>query len=650
MDSYVYPMKYALLILIAAGGSVVPCTAQENTAWMAYGCDPGGMRFATGTQINTGNVSRLKVAWKCRTGEVKHNKGTIAEEIAAFEATPLMVDGVLYISTPTDRVVAINAANGMKKWIYDPDVNLDSEFPELTSRGVATWPGPETDGGARRIFVATIDGRLIALDATSGKPIASFGDQGQVDLSVHHRRVAATSPPAIIGNTLVVGSSMIDNSRFDAARGTVRAYDVIDGTLKWSWDPIPRDASDPAYQTWRGDNVQLTGAANVWSLISADPERDMIFIPTSCASPDYYGGERKGRNLYANSVVALRASTGEMLWYFQTVRHDIWDYDVAAQPLLFDFPRDGKMIPAVAVGTKMGHIFILDRETGEPLMPVEERRVPQKVAPGEEPAPTQLFPVMPKPVGLQHVGPEVAWGLTVEDSAKAAARIDSLHYEGIFTPASFQGTLVSPSNIGGIHWGGMTYDPEQKLLVTNINRIAAIITLIPREDYRDVVAQHVEMARAQTGLMEGTPYVMVRDYLFNVEGKRVNMQSQPPWGTLLAIELPGGELKWEVPLGFMMNPLKHREAVKWGSVNLGGALTTAGGLTFVAATLDGFFRAFDTSTGEMLWHKRLPVPAMATPMSYVLNGKQYIVIASGGHGKLRTKLSDYVVAYTIDGH
>ena len=616
--------------------------------WPAYGNDAGGMRFSPLKQINPDNVKRLTVAWTFRTGELEQYKGTGAAEKAAFEATPLMVDGTLFFSTPSSRVFAVDAATGQKKWDYNPDVYLNQDLSEITSRGVSIWPTPNdkraATGYGKRVFVATLDGRLIALDAVTGKPIPTFGKSGTVDLRAGVGNISVTSPPAVIGNTIVVGSSMGDNQRFNYERGVVRAYDALTGALRWSWDPIPRQKGDAGFDTWKGPHVSLTGAANAWSLISADAERDLVFIPTTSPSPDYYGGERLGRNRFASSVVAIRASTGNVVWDFQTVHHDIWDYDNASQPVLLPFTQNGKTVPAVAVGTKMGHVFILHRETGVPLLPVEERPVPASTVPGEEASPTQPFPATLPALGLQKLE---AWGLTPADKAAAQAKIDGLQYKGIFTPPSLEGSVMTPGNVGGIHWGGMCYDPTSGLLITNVNRLAALIRLVPREKLTESVRNDQELLRAETGMQSGTPYVLKRSYLFSRDDRGILMQTPPPWGTLLALDVQKGTLAWEVPLGYMMDVSKYPQAKQWGSLNFGGAIATAGGLIFVAASLDGHLRAFNTRDGSLQWEVMLPASGQATPMTYQVNGQQYIVIAAGGHGKLGTKLGDYVVAYRL---
>ena len=617
--------------------------------WPTYGNDPGGTRYSPLAQIDRANVAALRVAWTYRTGETG---GARPYAHVAFEATPLMVEGTLYLSTPYNRVIALDAETGVARWTFDAQVDPQRRLAIVTSRGVSTWLDPAAARGAacrRRIFLATIDARLLALDAAAGAPCADFGRAGTVDLKqgIHVIDNACcyqvTSPPAIVNGLVVVGSSIGDNRSADMERGVVRAYDARTGALRWSFDPIPARESDPARATWAGDSWRRTGAANVWSVMSVDAARGLVFLPTSSPSPDFYGGERRGANRYANSVVALRAATGEVVWDFQVVHHDLWDYDVPAQPVLVTVTRDGKPVPAVVVATKMGHLFVLQRETGAPLFPVEERPVPQTTVPGEETSPTQPFPVRPRPLVPSRLTAEDAWGITPAEREACRARMAGLRSEGIFTPPSLEGTIVFPGFVGGVNWGSVAHDPARGLVLVPTNRLPFVVRLIPRERFQ--AERAAGGGRGDFTPQTGTPYGMFREAILSPQGLPCNA---PPWGTLAAVDLGTGDVRWEVPLGMSPELAAVPAAREWGSVNLGGALVTAGGLVFIAAARDSALRAFDVETGRVLWTGELPAGAQATPMTYrTASGRQLVVIAAGGHSGLRNAMGDHVVAFAL---
>jgi len=624
-----------------------PVRSLESRAdvWPYYGNDAGGTRYSIVDQITADNVDRLEIAWTYRTGEDYTN--TEHASRAAFEATPLLIDGMLILSTQTNRIIALDPETGDELWVFDPEIDVDSGlFAEFTSRGVSGWRDPYTH--ELRVFVGTIDARLIAVDAQSGTLATDFGENGQVDLAEDVGKVdpgmySVTSPPAILGDVVVIGSAIGDNRRVESERGVVRAYHARSGELLWSWDPIPRSPDSAAWDAWQPEQARRTGGANAWAPLSADPERNLVFIPTGSPSPDYYGGERLGNNLYANSVVALRASTGEVVWHFQTVHHDLWDYDVSAQPVLVTITRDGQDIPAVAQATKMGHLFFLHRDTGEPVFPVEERPVPQTDVPGEITSPTQPFPVVTPPLVPHNLTEDDAWGLTFIDRALAKRKIRKYRSEGIFTPPSVEGTIQYPGIAGGTNWGSLAFDPERKVVILNTSRAPFTVTLRPREEFEREKAPGGYVERSP---QDGTPYGLHRAPLFSGLGIPL---VKPPWGTLVAVSTETGTVVWESTLGTIqdLTPLPIKK--QWGTPSMGGPVATAGGLTFIAAAMDNYLRAFDSDTGEELWKGRLPAGGQATPMTYRLSdgGRQYVVVCAGGHGKMGTKLGDYVVAFAL---
>lgn len=647
-------MFFLSLLIVFGALSVADAQKQKLSGdWSAYGRDAGASRFSPLDQINRGNIAKLKNAWTYRTGaeEVK----AAGAKNAAFESTPILVDGLLYLTTPYSRVIALDPATGAEKWIFDPQIALDRRYSEQTSRGVSAWPAAtDKKKASRRIFVATLDARLIALDAATGKTISDFGENGQVDLKRDvrfgkyndYQNYQVTSPPAVIGNLVVVGSAIGDNGGVEMERGVVRAYDTVTGKLRWSFDPIPTAEKDPAHKTWAGESSTKTGAANAWSIISADAERDLVFIPTSSPSPDFYGGERKGDNRYANSVVAIKASTGKVVWHFQVVHHDLWDYDVPAQPMLINIKQQGKEIPAVVIGTKMGMLFVLDRRDGKPVFPIEERPVPKSDVPGEQASATQPFPKLPRPLVPHQLKAEDAWGLTDKDRAYCRDKIASLRNEGIYTPPSVKGTLAIPGNVGGMNWSGMSFDPTRNLLFVNTNVLPFEVRLIPRDEYNKMrETGATNRVKGEFGRQTGTPYAMYREPLMSPTGTPC---IPPPWGKLTAVDMTTGEIRWDVPLGRIPQlALFGSKAAEYGSINLGGSMVTAGGLVFISAAMDEKLRAFDSETGKVIWEGQLPASAQAAPMTYSIDGKQFVVICAGGHGKLGTKRGDSVVAFAL---
>jgi quinoprotein glucose dehydrogenase len=643
LPSRVSTLSLLALIVFVAGNGGKP---GGHGDWPAYGHDPGGQRFSPLTAINRSNVKSLKIAWTFRTGDAYAPPS--GSKPTQFEATPLYVDGTLFIGTPLGRIIALDPETGKERWAYDPHIDRDKGYGDYANRGVSTW---KSQSGHRRIYIATIDARLIAVDASTGKPCADFGDNGIVDLRyglrIKPRGFAdyeETSPPAVIGNTLVVGSGVADNGATDMPSGEVRAFDAVSGRFKWSWDPIPQDPHGPGADTWKNGSASRTGAANAWSVIAADPVRNLVFIPTGSASPDYYGGKRVGDNLFADSVIALRADTGERVWHFQTVHHNLWDYDVATPPLLFDIHRDGKTIPAIAIGSKTANLFILNRETGKPVFGVEERPVPKSEVTGEVASPTQPFPLKPAPISAQTMTLDDTFGIDEADRQWCRAEISKLRTGSIFTPPSIEGTLQLPGNIGGQNWGGMAYDPTHDLLILPTNHIAAEVRLVPRADFESMRSSRGRKIDGdwEFAPQHGTPYGMMRRFLLSP--KRIPC-TPPPWGTLVAISASSGDKKWEVPLGQFSPKLPS----KWGSISLGGPIATAGGLVFVGGTFVPAIYAFDVETGEQLWKGDLPSSAKATPMTFQRSdGKQYVVVTAGGFGiPDLSPLGDYVVAFSL---
>lgn len=605
-----------------------------------------GTKYSSLSQITKENVANLTVAWEYNTGDGANPK---PGSLTSFQDQPSLIEGNLVVCTTHRRVIALDPKTGKERWVYDPK---DPETGMKKCRGVANWVDNKADASAMcssRIFLGTADYRLIAIDAKTGKPCPGFGNNGQVKMPINKPEiftgeVLANSRPAVVNDVIVMGSTVADNQRVEAPSGRVLAFDALTGEQLWEFDPVPRDISDPAYSSWKKGTDKF-GAGNVWAAMSADQKLDLVYLPTTSASNDFYGAGRPGDNNYTTSIVALRAKTGEVAWHFQFVHHNVFDYDTPSQPLLMDLPHNGKMVPALVQNTKMGLIFAFNRETGEPLTPIEERPAPQngKVE-GEELSPTQPFPVgMPAlmPLGFT---PDDVWGFTPLDEWLCKKKAESLNYGPIYTPASLKGTIFSPSVGGGPNWGGGGYDPETNIMVVPSNRVPTIVTLVPREEAVFQEGQAIEATSEMIFPVEGSRYVPKVEGLLSFLGAPC---SKPPWAALTAVDLAKKEIVWEVPLGSVdkMSPLP----MPWdlGMPGAGGPLVTGGGLVFIGYSLDDTLKAFDLHNGELLWEGDLPAAGTSVPVSYEVDGEQFVVIPAGGHSMYNSTMGDSVMAFKL---
>ena len=628
----------AALALAACGRApAVKVAPAPDVDWPFYGGDAGGQRFSPAAQITAANVTALQVAWSYSTGDA----ATHDLKHAAFENTPILAGGRLYVCSPFNEVAALDPGSGRELWRFDPKVDPHVEYPnEYNCRGVAYWRDPAAPPSApcaERVYMNTNDRRLFALDAASGKACPGFGVGGVVDVGAgvklyRNGEMQITSPPVVTGGVVVVGSSLDDNQRVREVSGAVRAYDAVSGAPRWAFDPLA--GAQPAI---------AAGAANVWAPMSADEARGLVFLPTTSPSPDFWGGLRPGDDGHADSVVAVRAATGEVAWAFKTVHHDVWDYDNPAQPTLATITYKGQTHAAVLQTTKQGLLFTLDRDTGAPIIPVVERPVPQGGAPGEALSPTQPFPIAPAPLAPSRISPNDAFGITPWEKDACRKMIAGARAEGLFTPPSLQGTILYPFTGGGSNWGGLAFDPTRDVAFVNTSSALHLVKLIPAAKVR--ATQQAEL-HTEVSAQEGAPFGMSRKVLLSPLGLPCN---PPPWGLLHAIDMRDGHQLWAVPFGtpqdkapFAQYILRHT-----GMPNFGGPIATGSGLVFIGATLDNFLRAFDGATGKELWRGRLPGGGQATPMTYVWKGRQYIVIAAGGHAKSDTKRGDQVVAFAL---
>jgi len=659
--------RHQLLAAALLAGLSVAATAGE---WDSYGGDPGGSHYSALDQINRGNVTRLTKAWEYRTGELARHPERKA--FASFHATPLILPAAagrsLVFCTPFNRIIALDPATGAERWVYDPGLVLGPVGTRYNCRGLAYWADNQAPADAactHRLYMGTGDLRLVAVDARSGRACAGFGRQGTVDVKAlvlaeaegrarrigrpvdyRHGDVQFSSPPAIAGTVVVVGSA--NNTKFrrnDGPSGLVRAFDLRSGALRWSFDPVPRNPGDPEAARWTADALATTGAANVWSLMSYDAGRNLLYLPTASAAPDFFGGTRPGNNPYANSVVALEADTGRVAWHYQLVHHDVWDLDLPAQPMLLDLRVNGESVPSLVQLTKMGLVFAFHRGSGAPLFPIEERPVPGGGVPGEQLSPTQPYPTHIPPLVPGGLEPKDAWGYTFLDRWVCRNAIARARHGAYYLPPSLEGTVNFPG-MAVTNWGGGGFDPQRQLLVVPINRAPTFTQLLPLAQVPDAdLAKPMAGLMGNPGRLDGTPYAQVFKPLLSPMFSPCNA---PPWGELAALDLATGKTRWRVPLGVLDKLVPVPIPLRWGTPTSGGPLVTAGGLVFIGATMDERFRAFDVETGAELWETATPTAAMATPMTYAVDGQQYVAVAAGGHmWQYAFKLGDALIAWKL---
>ncbi len=618
----------SLVLALMLWFEATPASAQE---WRYWGGDSGGTKYSTLQEIDKSNVSKLKVAWVYDTGDFSDGTSPETPSRSAFESTPLLVDGVMYLTSPFAKLIALDPESGRELWVFDPKMSKSERINLYINRGVSYW----TDGERRRLLLGDQQGRLFSIDAATGRPDPSFGGDGMIDLSkgmiseTRPGRYGLNSPVAVCGDVIVAGSWVTDGLAHGPS-GDIRGFDAYSGEQRWRFHVVP-GPGEFGHDTWEGDSWKDRGGANSWSISSVDEENGLVFVPLTSPSTDFYGGDRHGANLFSNSLVALDCKTGERRWHYQTIHHDLWDWDLPAQPMLITVQREGKDVQAVAQLTKTGFVFLFDRLTGEPLFEIEERPIPAGDIPGEQYSPTQPHPLKPPPFARQSMTRDEITDVTPESRKECLEALQDAVIEGpLFRPIGEKFTVMFPDTNGGPNWGGGSYDPTTATLYVNSMDVGALKRMVERPEgsetpYRPRSGPHGRF-------WDSNQYPCVK----------------PPWGSLTAIDMNKGEHRWRVTLG-EIDELTAKGVPPTGAPNLGGSIVTAGGLVFIAATNDGRFRAFDKDTGKTLWETRLPASGHAVPITYTgpNDGKQYVAIAAGGGNKYNKKYMSKLVVFSL---
>jgi quinoprotein glucose dehydrogenase len=644
-------------LIAALLGVALPASVALGQDWPHYGGDEGGSRFSPLTQINKGNVDRLELAWQYRTGAVRDNPSL--KQYIDFQDTPTLLPraagGHLIVCDPFGKVIALDPKSGTPRWMMDPKIDKSPAAGRFKCRGVEYWADKAAADDAackHRLFLATADRRLIAMDARDGRRCAAFGVNGEVNVDTLIKATFPAdgveitqlpSPPTAINDVVAVSAFGNKFKSSTAINGAIRGFDARTGALRWSFDPLVRDPSTGFEPT----PIEV-GGGNNWVPMAADSERDLLFIPTAAPAPNYWGAHRPGDNRYANSIIALRGATGEVVWHFQTLHHDVWDRDVGSPPILTDITRDGQTIPAVIQLVKTGMVFAFNRVTGEPLFPIEERPVPTDTdIENEKLSPTQPFPTKPPVLVRNSLSPDDAWGFTFFDRNACRKKIESMRHGGHYEPITTQGTIMYPQIGGGPNWGGGAFYPESNLLVTPVSQIPYYVKFIPRDQVDPEFAKLPEAGAPmqKPGYLGDTPYGVQQGPLMSPS---FTPCTAPPWNMLVAVDMAAGEIRWKIPFGRLDKLMPFPIPLNLGGPSAGGPIVTASGLVFIGATPDNRLHAYDIETGDELWVHRAPTSAMSTPMTYEVDGRQFVVFTAGGHTWYDAKgIDDYVLAFAL---